>query len=134
MRAAVLDSSVVLKWIRGGEVGTDAALALLDAFRAGGLEVRAPTLLGLEILNTAARSWRWPPEDVRHLGDEFGLFGIRFVEPEWERVAEWAAQGLTAYDAAYVAIAEAAGIPLVTVDEEILALAPHVARRLGDDW
>ncbi len=49
------------------------------------------------------------------------------VEPELTAAARWVAAGLTAYDAAYVAVAEAAAIPLITSDQTILSLAPGVA-------
>jgi predicted nucleic acid-binding protein len=46
-------------------------------------------------------------------------------------VARWAANGLTAYDAAYVVVAEQAGVKLITDDEQIVASAPTVAAALG---
>ena len=51
------------------------------------------------------------------------------VEPELTAAARWVAVGLTAYDAAYVAVAEAGALPLITNDRTILELAPGVARR-----
>ena len=47
-------------------------------------------------------------------------------------MARWAANGLTAYDAAYVAVAEHAGAQLITDDEQIVAIAPGVATALSD--
>lgn len=43
----------------------------------------------------------------------------------------WTARGLTAYDAAYVALAEAEAVRLVTDDDRILAVAPAVAMSLS---
>jgi predicted nucleic acid-binding protein len=135
VRTAVLDSSVILKWYRGeGEGDREAALALRRQYLDGQLALRAPSLLALEILNAAARRWRWPVEELFALADELDRWGVELREPPWEGVADWAGRGLTAYDAAYVALAEDEGVPLITADRQILTVAPHVARRLGDDW
>jgi predicted nucleic acid-binding protein len=56
--------------------------------------------------------------------------GQGLVEPEMVVVARWAAAGLTAYDAAYVAVAEQTGSPLITGDPEILRLAGAFATPL----
>jgi predicted nucleic acid-binding protein len=53
------------------------------------------------------------------------------VEPDLSRVARWTARGLSASDAAYVAVAETAEVQLVTDDERILALAPAIATPLA---
>jgi predicted nucleic acid-binding protein len=53
------------------------------------------------------------------------------IEPELSRVAYWTARGLTAYDAAYVAVAEANKAPLVTDDDRIVAVADEVATALA---
>jgi predicted nucleic acid-binding protein len=48
------------------------------------------------------------------------------------RVAHWTAQGLTAYDGAYVAVAEATGTRLVTDDDLIVEIAKGIAQPLAD--
>ncbi len=45
-------------------------------------------------------------------------------------MATWVARGLTAYDAAYVALAEERDLALVTDDETIIELAPEISRPL----
>jgi predicted nucleic acid-binding protein len=57
---------------------------------------------------------------------------FELLYPELPRVARWAANGLTAYDAAYVAVAEQAGVQLITDDEQIVGTALKVATALGD--
>lgn len=47
------------------------------------------------------------------------------------RLAAWAAAGLTAYDAAYVTVAEEAGVHVVTDDAGIVRAAPETAIALG---
>lgn len=51
------------------------------------------------------------------------------AEPSVTRIAGWVARGLTAYDAVYVALAEERAIPLVTLDQDTLAIAPGIAEQ-----
>jgi predicted nucleic acid-binding protein len=131
MREVVLDASVVLKWFhKEGESGGEAAQRLRDQFEAGDLHVVAPPLLWLEILNVAARRWRWGQVQLEDLAASLPELGFELIDPKLSEVAEWAARGLTAYDAAYVATAEAAGVPLVTDDAEICRVAAEAAEPL----
>jgi len=128
----VLDASVVLKWFRSaGERHVDAARALRTAYEAGELLVFAPPLLHLEILNVAGRRWRLGEEALVALAVALEELGFELMEPPLERVARWIARGLTAYDAAYAAVAEAAAVKLVSDDALILALARDVAEPLA---
>jgi predicted nucleic acid-binding protein len=128
----VLDASVVLKWFRSaGERHVDAARALRTAYEAGELLVFAPPLLHLEILNVAGRRWRLGEEALVALAVALEELGFELMEPPLERVAHWIARGLTAYDAAYAAVAEAAAVKLVSDDALILALARDVAEPLA---
>jgi predicted nucleic acid-binding protein len=52
--------------------------------------------------------------------------------PALRDVARWAAAGLSAYDAAYVAVAQTFGAELITADQQIIAAAPDHARPLAD--
>jgi len=132
MREVVLDASVVLKWFHGeGERNLEPALELRGSFEKGELHVLAPPLLWLEILNVAARSWRWNGDRMSRLAASLPELGFEMVEPELETVAHWAAAGLTSYDAAYVTVAEGAGVSLVTDDSQIVDLAPGIALSLA---
>lgn len=129
MRECVLDASVVLEWFaapRGdSRVGSQ---RLRLEFEAGDLEVIAPTLIHLEILNVAGRRWGWGADALLELAEALEDLSFDLVEPELSAVARWVAGGLTAYDAAYVAVAEAAAAPLVTSDQTVLGLAPGIAQ------
>jgi predicted nucleic acid-binding protein len=130
---AVLHASVVLKWFRGeGERNLAAARSLRAAFEAGELVVLAPPLLRLEIVNVAGSRWRWGEAALVDLGAALDELGFELKEPELGCVAQWTARGLTAYDAAYVALAEAEAIRLITDDDLIVAVAPRVATALAD--
>jgi predicted nucleic acid-binding protein len=132
LREVALDASVVLKWFHAeGEAHAEAARGLREQFEAGEMRVAAPPLLWLEILNVAARRWRWSGTRLDVLAASLPDLGFDLIEPELEGVAEWAAKGLTAYDAAYVAVAEEAGVPLLTDDAEICKVAAAVAEPLS---
>jgi predicted nucleic acid-binding protein len=133
LREVVLDASVVLKWFpHGGEVHAEAAEALRGDFEAGELRVIAPPLLWLEIINVAARRWGWDSSQLEALAASLSELGFELVEPEPETIARWAGRGLTAYDAAYVAVAEETGAPVITDDAQICRLATGLAESLGE--
>ena len=133
MTEAVLDASVVIKWFRAeGERNVDAARALRRSFEAGQLIAFAPPLLRLEIVNVAGRRWRWDEPSLVDLATALDGLGFELTEPELVRVAHWTARGLTAYDAAYVAVAEALGTSLVTDDDLIVEIASEIAQPLAE--
>lgn len=131
MREAVLDASVVLKWFnREGEAHAEAAGALRGDFESGELRVIAPPLLWLEIINVAARRWHWSSSQLEALAAALSELGFELVEPEPEAIARWAGRGLTTYDAAYVAVAEETGAPVITDDAQICRLAKGLSEPL----
>lgn len=132
MTELVLDASVVIKWFRAeGERHVEPARALRSAFETGELFVFAPPLLRLEIVNVACRRWRWDERALVELAEALDDLGLEFREPELARVAHWTARGLTAYDGAYVALAEATETRLVTDDEVIVDAAGELAWALA---
>jgi predicted nucleic acid-binding protein len=127
----VLDASVVIKWFRSaGERHVESARTLRKAFEAGELIVYAPPLLRLEIVNVAGRRWRWDEPALVELAGALDDLGFEFQEPDLARVAHWTARGLTAYDGAYVAVAEATEARLVTDDEVIVGIAGELVQAL----
>ncbi|HEX9343604.1 MAG TPA: type II toxin-antitoxin system VapC family toxin [Actinomycetota bacterium] len=131
MTEVVLDASVVLKWFTPGEEpGRSEARALRRDYDAGHLTVVVPGLFFLELLNVAGRRWGWDGPALRELADDLDDLLFDTAEPELPSVATWIARGLTAYDAAYVALAEERSISLVTADDGILKLAGTIARPL----
>lgn len=133
MTEVVLDASVILKWFRAkGERHVQPARSLRAAFEAGELIVFAPPLLHLEIVNLAGRRWHWSETSLVQLAGALEELSFDVREPELATVAQWTARGLTAYDAAYVALAEGEGIRLVTDDEQVVSVAPGIATALAD--
>lgn len=132
MTEAVLDASVVLKWFHSeGEGNVEPARRLRERFEAGELRALAPALLWLEVLNVAARRWRWTQDQLEQLAEALPELGFELIEPELSDIARWSARGLTAYDAAYVAAAEHTGVELITDDAEIVRVAPALAVALA---
>lgn len=127
MTAVVLDASVTLEWFDDSGEHRLAATALRAAFEAGRLTVIVPPLIRLEMLNVAGRKWRWDNRRLTAFAAVIGEYAFRFREPDLAEVAKWASRGLTAYDASYVALAEAEGIDLITDDTQICMTAPNVA-------
>jgi predicted nucleic acid-binding protein len=129
---AVLDASVVVKWFHSeGEQHVLPARALRKQFEAGELRVLAPSLLWLEIVNVAARRWGWTETELAALARSLTDLGFEPADPDIAAVARWAARGLTAYDAAYVAVAEHAAARLITDDDEIVRAAPELSTALS---
>jgi predicted nucleic acid-binding protein len=129
MRECVLDASVVLEWFSPAAIrSTVPSRRLRVEFESGELEVIAPPLIHLEILNVAGRRWDWDATALQELAEGLDDLAFDLVEPDLPAVARWVAAGLTAYDAAYVAVAEGAAAPLITGDQTILSLAPAIAR------
>lgn len=132
MREVVLDASVALKWFRTeDEQHVEEARAVRAQFESGQLLIVVPRLLELESLNVAARRWAWGEGALVDLVGTLREFRFEVRDPEMELVARWAARGLSAYDAVYVALAEAEGTELVTDDELILDIASAVAMPLA---
>ena len=91
----------------------------------------APPLLFLELLNVAARRWGWEAERLERFAADLELLGLEVQQPSLARVAAWCSRGLTAYDACYVALAEARRTLVVSDDERLVAAAGVLARPLA---
>jgi len=131
VRTLVLDASVVFKWFRPQQRHGAEARLVRDDYAAGRLSVAVPSLLFLELLNAAARRWSWDGAAVRQLAVDLTGLAFGVSEPAIDAVAEWTARGLTAYDAAYVALADGLGVRLVTDDELVMSVAAGIALPLA---
>ena len=119
MTTAVLDASVVVELVLGTRVGARVRERLLDP----SISLHGPELLDLEVLNVLRRYVQAgtvaadrAEAAIRRL-DELDLQRHRhgpMLPRVWSRRAN-----LTAYDAAYVALAEVVGGPLLTMDARL---------------
>jgi predicted nucleic acid-binding protein len=120
----VLDASIALAWCFRDEA-TDAADRVLD--RLAGDAAVVPSIWPLEVANglrTAERRGRLDPADTHRLREVLLSLPIA-VEPSplgdalGEVIDLARLLDLTAYDAAYIALAARRGIPLATADERL---------------
>ena len=89
-----------------------------------------PSLFFLELLNVAGRRWRWDEGAILELAEALNDLSYEVGDPELQSVATWVSRGLTAYDAAYVALAEERELVVLTDDDAIIKIAPGISRPL----
>lgn len=124
----VLDNSVALAWCFRDE-RTSLSIALLDRVTQEGAVV--PQLWPLEALNVLLAAERRKRIDrdlrLRLTGFLTALpitIDAETADQTWGATARLAeAHGLTAYDAAYLELAQRLGLPLATQDAELIAAA-----------
>jgi predicted nucleic acid-binding protein len=129
MTEVVVDASVAARWLEpvaGLDAGT--AQALLKDYESGRLSVVVPSLIFVELMNVAGRQWHWAEAALGELATRLENMLTEVIDPGLSRIALWTARGLTAYDATYVALAEERGIPLITDDRQVLAIAGGIAQ------
>lgn len=118
----MIDASVVVEALAGSTVGS---LRARDALRSRALH--APHVLDLEVLSALRRATRAGAVDESRaraaVGDLESLEVERYAHRAFARRIWELRDNLTPYDAAYVALAETIGVPLVTFDAA-LASAP----------
>jgi len=127
----VADASVVLKWVLPAEPGAEAALAVRSRHLSGVDRIAAPVLLFYEVANVLALTPRLTEGEALEACDSLRLSGLAVYAPgarEMHRAVELARQArLSAYDAAYVALAEALGCSFVTADRKLARKLQRVA-------
>lgn len=117
----VVDASVVLKWQLDDEEYIPQATALRNDFYAqGAIKAIAPHLLIYEVINgilTATRRKRLDSDKALEIMDNLIKLGVELKMVEPERVLELTLEhNLSAYDAAYLALAESESCELWTGD------------------
>lgn len=121
----VLDASVAAKWfVRQGEADRELALSIRDRHTSGLCRLILPEFALLEIGNAIRYSLRAKEEDGAAALDLLRDLNIEIHALSWDLLRKanaisWAYK-IAMYDAAYVALAELLGFPLLTADEGLL--------------
>ncbi|MDR3566505.1 MAG: type II toxin-antitoxin system VapC family toxin [Syntrophobacteraceae bacterium] len=115
----VVDASVILKWVLGEEREAEwnKALGLLNDWVGGRVELMAPDLWVYEVGNFLGR--RLPEQALEKMELLFNLkfSSIALTENMLRLCFHWMAEnGVTFYDASYLAVAEETKSILVTAD------------------
>ncbi|MBL8514091.1 MAG: type II toxin-antitoxin system VapC family toxin, partial [Betaproteobacteria bacterium] len=126
-RPLVVDSSLVAAFLFG-EPRCEEALARME-----GWALCAPRIIDFEVANIGMnkiRSKQTTLETAKVAMNAFREMSIEISDIEPDVMLEMAARlGLSAYDAAYICLAEAIGAPLVTFDEALgRAAVAHFAK------
>lgn len=114
-------------------LGTPAARPIEERLFERGEALHAPHLIDLEVLQVLRRyaaAGEISSQRAREALDDLAAFRLRRWAHDALALRIWdLRQNLTAYDAAYVALAEALGAPLLTRDRR-LASAPGIRARV----
>ena len=133
MKSLVLDASAAVARARGEPEG-DAVAAVLGQ-HAGAL--LAPEFFWLEVINALGRRHRYTGAEMLEAVRELEELGIQTVESDaLARVIVIdlvERHGLSAYDAAYLGLAEAADAQLLTLDRHLAAAAGKRAILIGPE-
>ena len=119
----VIDASVVLRGFFTDKEGHAEAQALIRAYAQEEVKLLAPTLLPYEVTNgilQAVRRDRIGLEKGQEILTAFQGLDIPTVEVPWQQALELArTHDRSAYDGAYLALAEERGSKLVTGDRRL---------------
>ncbi len=120
----VLDTSVLIKWFRQGEVLADHALRWRDAYLQGEVEIAVPSLVAYELANVLRYKDDLTTAQVGEAVQSLFDMGLKWVAPSAltmrRAVAIAREREVTVYDAVFVSLAEALGADLVTADERLV--------------
>lgn len=125
-RPLVVDASAAIA-ICIEEPAFDRAVSILRDREAGGARILVPAFFWLEILNVLIRRYHQPPGLVLQSIVDLESLGLTSVELDRPQVLltldAMGRHGLSAYDAAYLALAQSTDGELLTFDRQLAAAA-----------
>jgi predicted nucleic acid-binding protein len=135
-RTLVIDASAAIA-IAVQEPGYDVAVSVLRERRATGRKLIVPAFFWLEVVNVLVKRHRLTPGEVLEALvdlENFGLESVELERPQLLLTIDAMGRGaLSAYDAAYLALAESADAELLTFDRRLAAAAGARALPLRGD-
>ena len=134
-QALVVDASIAIRFLKR-EPGWEDARDRLRSARLPHGRVMVPSVFWLELLNVLARRYRLAPETILQAIAELDSLELETVDLDRPMLLlaldAVARHGLTAYDAAYLALAEWADAHLLTADARLAAAAGDRGQLVGD--
>ena len=131
----VLDASVAVAVVRRESTARGAEAALRHA-RDANATFLVPSLFWLEVINALSRGHRLPPKVVLEAIADLDALELETVELDRPvlllALDAVVSHGLTAYDAAYLSVAQAADAQLLTADARLAAAAGERALLIVD--
>jgi predicted nucleic acid-binding protein len=119
----VLDTSVIVKWFRQGEILAGQALALRSSYLDGLAPVTVPTLLAYELANVLHYKSDLTTAQVEDATQSLFDMGLEWVAPSarmMRRAVVIAREfETTVYDAVFASLAEAQRATFVTADRRL---------------
>ena len=120
----VVDASVVVKWFSKFEEDADNSEKLLNSHIEGTSMLVSSSLVIYEVCNALRFNPNFGKEDVLKAATSLLKLELELVDfrEVFESAVELAfSQGITIYDAAYIAVSQAHHIPLLSADYKLLA-------------
>ncbi len=136
MKQAVIDASVALKWYLEDEEYSLKAMGLLERYVSDDLDIIAPFLLEYEVINgliIAQKRGRVENKKVITAVDGFMDLEIKMksLSGLYSKVLHFCSvYKCSAYDAAYLALADNEDIPIVTADERLYNMVKKDMKRV----
>jgi predicted nucleic acid-binding protein len=128
----IIDANVILRAFFPDESGQAQAHALIHDYVMGAVPILVPTLLPYEVTNAvlqAVRRTRIGEEQAREILEAFGDLRLPVLPVAPMKMLEAARRyDCSAYDAAYLALADDVGTTFVTGDRRLYSLvSPHLS-------
>ena len=129
MRRVVIDDTVLLRWfVDDGHPGVRTARALRRAYENGELHAVVAPEWESDLLDAVVG--RLEPDDLATFLDAIRAIGLEVRRPLPATVARWMGRGLSAREAAVVAVAEEGDFRLISANPPFVGIAAVVLDRL----